>query len=69
MPLLSGDEYSVKIRSASKGDRAIVEQSDKGHLVLSFPEPVRAAAKGQSVVLYKDNLVVGGGFIASATAK
>ena len=63
-----GEEYSVKIRSASKGDTAVVEYSDEHKIVLSFPSPVRAAAKGQSVVIYKDDIVLGGGFIAEAFA-
>ena len=61
-----GDEFSVKIRSAAKGDLAVVEHSDENSIVISFPTPVRAAAKGQSVVIYKDDVVVGGGFIANA---
>lgn len=63
-----GDEFTVKIRSASKGDLAVVEESDEEKIVFSFPSPVRAAAKGQSVVIYRDDTVVGGGFIASANA-
>ena len=61
-----GEEFVVKIRSAAKGDTAIVEESDKEKIVLSFPAAVRAAAKGQSVVIYKDEIVMGGGFIAEA---
>jgi len=60
------DEFVVKIRSAAKGDKAIVEHSDSEKVVLRFPEPVRAAAKGQSVVIYCDDIVVGGGFINKA---
>ena len=63
-----GAEFMVKIRSAAKGDLAVVEESDSEKIVLSFPAPVRAAAKGQSVVIYKDDIVVGGGFICSANA-
>lgn len=61
-----GEEFVVKIRSAAKGDTAIVEESDKEKIVLSFPSAVRAAAKGQSVVIYKEDIVMGGGFIAEA---
>ena len=64
--LAVGDEFSVKIRSAAKGDLAVIEHSDENRIVISFPSPVRAAAKGQSVVIYKDDIVVGGGFIAKA---
>ena len=63
-----GDEFIVKIRSASKGDLAVVEHSDENSIVLRFPAPVRAAAKGQSVVMYKNDTVMGGGFITEAKA-
>lgn len=66
--IVVGKEYTVKIRSASKGDVTIVESVDENSAVLVFSTPVRAAAKGQSAVLYSGDLVVGGGFIASATA-
>lgn len=67
-PFAAGDEFTVKIRSAAKGDTAVVEHSTHDKIILHFPAPVRAAAKGQSVVIYKDNIVVGGGFIADAKA-
>ena len=62
----AGDRFTVKIRSAAKGDAAVVEHSDDEKIVLSFPAAVRAAAKGQSVVIYNDDIVMGGGFIAKA---
>lgn len=65
-PFAPGQEFTVKVRSASKGDTAVVQHSDADSIVLSFPAPVRAAAKGQSVVVYTDDIVVGGGFIADA---
>ena len=61
-----GEQFVVKIRSAAKGDAAIVEESDEEKIILSFPVPVRAAAKGQSVVIYRDDIVMGGGFIEQA---
>lgn len=39
---------------------------DENGFQLTFDAPVRAAAKGQSVVLYRDDAVVGGGIISSA---
>ena len=66
MPLNVGDEFTVKIRSAARGDKAIVAYSDDEKIVLEFPEPVRAAAKGQSAVIYNGEYVVGGGFISGA---
>lgn len=61
-----GEIFNVKIRSASKGDDAKVVYSDSEKIVLEFLQPVRAAAKGQSVVIYKDDYVMGGGFIHKA---
>ncbi len=65
-PLTSGDIFSVKVRSAAKGDDARVVYSDSEKVVLEFLQPVRAAAKGQSVVIYKGEYVIGGGFISKA---
>ena len=67
-PFATGEEFIVKIRSAAKGDVATVTHSDENTIVLHFPAPVRAAAKGQSVVIYRDDIVMGGGFICSADA-
>ena len=58
--------FTVKIRSASKGDEAKAVYCDDEKIVLEFVSPVRAAARGQSVVIYTDNYVVGGGFIEKA---
>ena len=61
-----GKVFTVKIRSASKGDEAKAVYCDDEKIVLEFVNPVRAAAKGQSVVIYTDNYVVAGGFIENA---
>ena len=64
--LEAGTVFTVKIRSASKGDEAKAVYCDDEKIVLEFVNPVRAAAKGQSVVIYTDNYVVAGGFIENA---
>ena len=64
--LEAGKVFTVKIRSASKGDEAKAVYCDDEKIVLEFVNPVRAAAKGQSVVIYTDNYVVAGGFIENA---
>ena len=59
---LAGGDYRVKIRSAAK---AVPCQFDGNHTV-TFPEPVRAPAPGQSAVFYRGGFVFGGGFIVTA---
>lgn len=56
-------EYSIKIRSAAKPVPCVVSSRDDV-VTVTFPEPVRAPAPGQSAVLYRDEAVMGGGIIA-----
>lgn len=58
-PLASGD-YRVKVRSAAK---AVPCRYENG--TVTFPEPVRAPAPGQSAVFYRGGFVFGGGFIGA----
>lgn len=69
-------EAMVKIRLASKPVKAFIEiagEQDKDPSYqyrgrvwkFTFEEPQRAVAPGQSVVLYKDGLILGGGIISS----
>lgn len=57
-PMAAG-EYLVKVRSAAK---AVPCRYD-GEGRVTFPEPVRAPAPGQSAVFYRDGYVMGCGFI------
>ncbi len=53
----------AKIRYKHDAAPATVEQTSDGRFVLEFDTPQRAIAKGQSVVLYSDDVVIGGGII------
>ncbi|MFX0549176.1 tRNA 2-thiouridine(34) synthase MnmA [Hathewaya histolytica] len=56
-------EVGAKIRYAAKESPAIIYPMGEGKLKVKFKEKQRAITKGQSVVFYKDNFVVGGGII------
>lgn len=55
-------EYEVKIRSAAKPVSCTVN-TGAGTVTVTFPEPVRAPAPGQSAVFYRSGVVMGGGII------
>lgn len=65
-------EAFVKIRLASKPVPAVIsryepknDESFKGQpWKIAFQAPQRAVAPGQSVVMYKDNVIIGGGIIS-----
>lgn len=53
----------AKIRYAAKPVRCRVECKEKDKLKIIFDEPQRAITPGQSVVLYDEDKVIGGGII------
>ncbi len=55
--------YDVKIRYAHKPCPATVERLGSDRLKITFDEPQRAPASGQSAVLYLGDLLAGGGYI------
>lgn len=67
-------EALVKIRLASKPVNAVIQpyacQMDEiftgTPYKITFSQPQRAVAPGQSVVIYKDGVIAGGGFISKA---
>jgi tRNA-specific 2-thiouridylase len=54
----------AKIRYRQKEQSATVEQLGEDTLRIEFDTPQRAITKGQSVVLYDGDYVIGGGIIA-----
>lgn len=60
---------SAKIRYRHKEQPALAWQDENGLLHVRFDEPQRAITKGQSVVLYDGDIVVGGGIIAGMNVK
>lgn len=58
-------EVEAKVRYSARPAKAKLTQLDEDHIKLVFDEPQRAITKGQSVVVYQGNLVVGGGIVES----
>ncbi len=59
----SSIRVKAKVRYKHKEQWATVHQTDSDTLFVEFDEPVRAIAKGQSLVLYDGDYVIGGGII------
>ena len=59
-------EATARIRSSHPGAAVLVEPLPDGGVKVLFREMQRAVTPGQAVVLYRDDLVLGGGFIATA---
>ena len=53
----------AKIRYNQREEDAVVTPQDNGRVLVEFLKPQRAIAKGQAVVLYDGDTVVGGGTI------
>lgn len=62
-PVDSGDEFTVKIRFQHRGAKAKLERRDDGWDV-EFFEPQRAITPGQAAVFYRDQQLIGGGWIS-----
>ncbi len=54
----------AKVRYSQNASPARVEQTDADELVVEFDTPQRAICKGQSLVLYQDDYLFGGGIIS-----
>lgn len=56
-------EVSAKVRYAAKEAKAIIEPLNENKIKVTFFEMQRAITKGQSVVFYDGDIVIGGGKI------
>ena len=56
-------EVAAKIRYSAKPAAATLTPLPNGRVKVSFKEKQRAITKGQSVVFYDNEIVVGGGII------
>jgi tRNA-specific 2-thiouridylase len=56
-------QVNARIRSAHKGYAAILEPCENGKALVTYQKPQAGAARGQSVVFYDGDVVIGGGII------
>lgn len=61
--LIEPMEVQAKIRYSAKPAEAIITPLENGRVKVEFKEKQRAITKGQSVVFYDENIVIGGGVI------
>ena len=61
-PVVTGD-YLVRVRHRAPLKAASVRWRDGDRLVVTLKEPERAVASGQSVVIYDDQVCLGGGVV------
>lgn len=56
-------EVTAKVRYSARPQKAVIYPEKYGKIKVVFEEPQRAITRGQSVVFYDGNFVVGGGII------
>ena len=56
-------EVDIKIRSTAKSAKGKISPIDNSRVQVIFNTPQRAITRGQSVVFYKEDSVMGGGII------
>jgi tRNA-specific 2-thiouridylase len=65
--LTSPIRVTAKVRYKQKEDFAVAEQIASDRLRITFDTPQKAIARGQAVVLYDGDIVLGGGTILSSS--
>jgi tRNA-specific 2-thiouridylase len=60
-----GSVYTAKIRYNTQPAECTIKETQNGLIEVDFKEPVFAVTPGQSCVIYKGDLVIGGGLITS----
>ena len=65
-PFTQSIRCRAKIRYNQTEQPALVEVLDDGQVKVIFDEPQRAITPGQAVVLYQDDIVLGGGILVQA---
>ena len=61
-----GIRVGAKYRYRQKDQAATLTRSADGQMLLTFDEPQRAIAPGQAVVVYRGDVVLGGGTVTAA---
>lgn len=63
LPVETGDEYGVQVRYRQRPVKGIIESVEADKMKIKFLEPVGSVAPGQAGVLYRDDIIAGGGWI------
>ena len=61
-----GIRVGAKYRYRQKDQAATLTRDENGQMLLTFDEPQRAIAPGQAVVVYRGDVVLGGGTVTGA---
>jgi len=64
-----GERLQARVRYRSPEIAALVESAADTGFALSFPKPVNGVAPGQAAVLYRDDTVIGGGWVRSTSRR
>jgi len=61
-----GIRVGAKYRYRQKDQAATLARGEDGQMLLTFDDPQRAIAPGQAVVVYRGDIVLGGGTVTGA---